>query len=70
MDQTTEAVVNEQPIQPDVQTTTTLASDTITEQKQAAQQQQMDMMNAVQESQVAKNVAPAVQAINETDRQQ
>jgi len=32
MDQTTEAVVNEQPIQPDVQTTTTLASDTITEQ--------------------------------------
>ena len=42
----------------------------ITEQKQAAQQQQMDMMNAVQESQVAKNVAPAVQAINEADRQQ
>ena len=42
----------------------------ITEQKQAAQQQQMEMMNAVQESQVAKNVAPAVQAINETDRQQ
>jgi len=31
MDQTTETVVNEQPIQPDVQTTTTLASD-ITEQ--------------------------------------
>jgi len=42
----------------------------ITEQKQAAQQQQMEMMNAVQESQVAKNVAPAVQAINEADRQQ
>ena len=42
----------------------------ITEQKQAAQQQQMEMMNAVQESQVAKNIAPAVQAINETDRQQ
>jgi hypothetical protein len=42
----------------------------ITEQKQAAQQQQMEMMNAVQESQVAKNVAPAVQALNETDRQQ
>ena len=42
----------------------------ITEQKEAAQQQQMDMMNAVQESQVAKNVAPAVQAINEADRQQ
>ena len=33
MDQTTEAVVNEQqPIQPDVQTTTTLASDITTEQ--------------------------------------
>ena len=42
----------------------------ITEEKQAAQQQQMEMMNAVQESQVAKNVAPAVQAINEADRQQ
>jgi len=42
----------------------------ITEQKQAAQQQQMEMMNAMQESQVAKNVAPAVQAINEADRQQ
>jgi len=42
----------------------------ITEEKQAAQQQQMEMMNAVQESQVAKNVAPAVQALNETDRQQ
>ena len=42
----------------------------ITEDKQAAQQQQMEMMNAVQESQVAKNVAPAVQAINETERQQ
>ena len=33
MDQTTETVVNEQqPVQPDVQTTTTLASDTTTEQ--------------------------------------
>ena len=42
----------------------------ITEQKQAAQQQQMEMMNAVQESQVAKNVSPAIQAINEADRQQ
>ena len=41
----------------------------ITEDKQAAQQQQMEMMNAVQESQVAKNVAPAVQAMNETERQ-
>jgi hypothetical protein len=42
----------------------------ITEEKQAAQQQQMDMMNAVQESQVAKNVAPAVQALDEANRQQ
>jgi len=42
----------------------------ITEQKQAAQQQQMEMMNAVQESQVAKNVAPAVQALDEANRQQ
>ena len=42
----------------------------ITEQKEAAQQQQMDMMNAVQESQVAKNVAPAVQALDEANRQQ
>ena len=33
MDQTTETVVNEQqPVQPDVQTTTTLASETTTEQ--------------------------------------
>jgi len=42
----------------------------ITEEKQAAQQQQMEMMNAVQESQVAKNVAPAVQALDEANRQQ
>ena len=42
----------------------------IAEEKQAAQQQQMEMMNAVQESQVAKNFAPAVQALNEADRQQ
>jgi len=28
------------------------------------------MMNAVQESQVAKNVAPAVQALDEANRQQ
>ena len=40
----------------------------ITEEKQAAQQQQMEMMNAVQESQVAKNVAPAVQALDEVNR--
>ena len=33
MDQTTEAVATEQqPVQPDVQTTTTLTSDTTTEQ--------------------------------------
>ena len=31
MDQITEAVVNEQPTQPDVQTTTTLSSDQIKE---------------------------------------
>ena len=42
----------------------------ITEEKQAAQQQQMDMMNAVQESQVAKNIAPAVQTLDEANRQQ
>ena len=42
----------------------------ITEQKQAAQQQQMEMMNAVQESQVAKNIAPAVQTLDEANRQQ
>ena len=42
----------------------------ITEEKQAAQQQQMEMMSAVQESQVAKNVAPAVQALDEANRQQ
>ena len=34
MDQTTETVVNEQPIQPDVQTTTTLASDTTEQPKE------------------------------------
>jgi hypothetical protein len=42
----------------------------ITEEKQAAQQQQAELMNAVQESQVAKNVAPAVQALDEANRQQ
>ena len=42
----------------------------ITEEKQAAQQQQMEMMNAVQESQVAKNIAPAVQTLDEANRQQ
>ena len=42
----------------------------INEEKQAAQQQQMDMMNAMQESQVAKNVAPAVKALDEANRQQ
>ena len=34
MDQTTETVVNEQPIQPDVQTTTTLASETTEQPKE------------------------------------
>ena len=34
-----------------------------------AMMNKMEMMKAVQESQVAKNVAPAVQAMNETERQ-
>jgi len=42
----------------------------ITEEKQAAQQQQMEMMNAMQQSQVAKNVAPAIETLNETEQQQ
>ena len=58
----------------DVFQTSSLRSDAevqqITEEKQAAQQQQMEMMNAMQQSQVAKNVAPAIETLNETEQQQ